>query len=679
MKWFKREKAAASEPENPAEPETAPESEREAEPESEEAVRDATEAPEEPQEDSAEAPPAKKEKKKRVVKRPGLELLRTVGLLLLMTAVLTLWCLLVGTRSYDNGFSMVGAYFTENPITLLLNFLPVFVFMAVAYVLINRAWIAWLVTSIFFLLIVFVNYFKIDLRGEPFLYDDLAIAGDGLGILGEYSLHIPKWLWFSVGVIAGGAVLLWFFARGRITRRFWWTRVATILLCIGIGAFSWSRWYTDDILYYNSLVHVQHSFNIWRDDGRSAAGGLFWSFLNSVDEAYPDRPEGYSAEAAAQTLAQYPDAEIPEDKKVNLIVTMMESFSDLSVFDSISFDADPYAEFHALQEECYHGTLVVDSIGGGTINAERSFLTGFAYRQPGYNSNTSSFVWYLRQNGYRTEGAHPGHDWFYSRQSIDRRLGFEEYVFHEGRLENYVTDDESYQGFATDAQLFAERRDAYEARDPDVPYFSFTVTYQGHSPYEKEQLPRTQYVGGLSEKADAVVNNYLSSVADTGKQIAAYVDSFRDDPEPVVLVFFGDHKPTLGEGNAYYNGMGVIGSPMTQKDRFRLYTSPYLIWANDAAKEALGTDFTGEGPTISPCYLMSEVFDCCGWTGPSWMQFQRTVRDDLPVLHFRAYMLHNGNLLTTAKTEEEKAAFAEFERIEYYVRRIKPTVPAEKQ
>ena len=616
------------------------------------------------------------EPEEKRVRSPRRETLQTLALLLLSAFLLTLWCLLVGTRSYNNGLMMIGSYFTKNPITLLLNFLPVFVFMAIAYVLTNRAWAAYLITSVFFLLFVFVNYFKIDLRGEPFVYDDLAIAGDGLGILDEYSLHIPIWLWLSLLVIIGGTVGLKFFARAKITRRFWWTRIATVLLCIGIGAFSWFQWYTDGILYHNSLVHVQKAFNIWRDDGRSAAGGLFWSFLNSVYEAYPDAPEGYTEEGAAQTLAQYPDAAIPEDKKVNLIVTMMESFTDLSVFDSVTFDVDPYAEFHALQKECYCGTLVDDSIGGGTVNAERSFLTGFAYRQPGYNSNTNSFVWYLRQNGYRVEGAHPGNEWFYSRKSIDRRLGFEEYYFNEGRLENYVTDDSSYQGYATDAQLFAERRDSYEARDPDVPYFSFTVTYQGHSPYNKAEMTGTRYVGGLDADSDRIVNNYLNSVADTGKQIAAYVDSYRDDPEPVVMVFFGDHKPTLGEENACYNAMGVISDPMTQKDRYDLYTTPYLIWANDAAKEALGTDFTGEGPTISPCYLMSVVFDCCGWTGPSWMQFQRTLRDDLPVLHFHNYMLHDGNVLTMAQTAGEKAALNEFERIEYYVRQTKPAVPA---
>ena len=614
---------------------------------------------------------------KPIVRSVRREALQTAGLLLLSAVVLLFWCLLVGASSCDKDISALGAYF-KKPIILFLNLLPIALFMAVAYVVSNRAWVSYLSASIFFLLIVFINYFKITLRGEPFVFDDLAFAGEGTGILGEYSIHIPVFLYLSLPVIVGGTLLLKRFARARITRRFWWTRIAAVLLCIAIGAFSWTQWYTDGILYYNSLVAVQHTFSIWRDDGRSAGGGMFWSFLHSVAEAYPAPPEGYTEEDAEKTLAQYPEAAIPEDKKVNLIVTMMESFSDLSVYDAVSFETDPYAQFHALQKECYHGTLVDDSIGGGTVNAERSFLTGFAYRHPDYNSNTPSFVWYLRENGYRTEGAHPGHSWFYSRKSIDRRLGFEDYLFNDGHFDAIVTEDDSYHGYATDAQLFAERRRAYEQRDESVPYFSFAVTYQGHSPYDSEKMTGTEYISGLSPEAHCVVNNYLNSVADTGKQMAAFVDSFRNDPEPVVLVFFGDHKPTLGDGNAFFIELGITSVPTTATDRFRLYSTPYLIWANDAAKQVLGKDFTGEGDTISPCYLMSEVFDCCGWTGPSWMQFQRTVRDTVPVLHFRDYMLH-GTSLTMAKTEEERSAADAFARVEYYVRREKLTVPTAEQ
>lgn len=88
---------------------------------------------------------------------------------------------------------------------------------------------------------------------------------------------------------------------------------------------------------------------------------------------------------------------------------MLESFSDLSVFGTVSdrFVQDPYADFHALQAESYTGTLISDTIGGGTINAERAFLTGYSYPQPRYRRDTESFVRYFLEQGYETEGGHP--------------------------------------------------------------------------------------------------------------------------------------------------------------------------------------------------------------------------------------------------------------------------------
>ncbi len=101
--------------------------------------------------------------------------------------------------------------------------------------------------------------------------------------------------------------------------------------------------------------------------------------------------------------------------------------------------------------------------------------------------------------------------------------------------------------------FFAERAESWEARDPSKPRFSFSVSYQGHSPYADDTLVWGEtYIPheGISDAAYYTVNNYLGSVASTGKQLAAYVDSFRDDPEPVVLVFFGDPSRRSAQATA---------------------------------------------------------------------------------------------------------------------------------
>ena len=69
--------------------------------------------------------------------------------------------------------------------------------------------------------------------------------------------------------------------------------------------------------------------------------------------------------------------------------------------------------------------------------------------------------------------------------------------------------------------------------------------------------------------------------------------------EPVVLVLFGDHKPWGNSNDAYY-GIGASFDTTTLEGFYQYYSTPYLIWANSAAKETLGRDFQGEGRRLLP-------------------------------------------------------------------------------
>ncbi len=584
----------------------------------------------------------------------------TIGLLLCSILGLHLLCQMLGTLDFSR--MRFSSYF-HAPIIFLLNLLPVALLIAFTYFATNRAWLGFLIPAVLLTVMEFVNYFKVVLRGDPFIAEVFLLIGEGAGIIGQYELHFPAWFFISLVLIIGGTVVLLRYAKGRIPKRLWWVRVLALALCVGFGAISWVCWYSDETLYEKQENH--DCFNVWHEAEYNASHGFLWSFLRSVDEVIPDAHEGYSEEAAQALLAPYTDAAIPENKRVNVVATMLESYTDLSAFGTVNFTVDPYAEFHALQDESYHGTLLSDTVGGGTINAERSFLTGYAYPQPRYRSPSSSFVRYFKANGYRTEGAHPGFDWFYSRKTVNERLGFDNYLF----MENYFNDltDEEHAPDDVFFPAMARLYDEQTAAD-DTPCFSFSVSYQNHSPYDGTQLVGEEYVPheGLSDEAYYLLNNYLSGVADTGKQVAAYVDTFRDNPEPVVLVFFGDHKPSFGAGNCYYEELGISAAEYTPEGCWSLFTTPYLIWANDAAKEVLGFDFTGEGRTISPAYLMAELFDCCGWAGPQWMQYQRSVRDALPVMQRTIFFLVDG-VLTRDMPPEREALYREYLIAEYYM------------
>ena len=599
---------------------------------------------------------------------------RRVLTALLLTAAalcLHLLCLFLGTW-YFTLYRFVS-YFSE-PEIFLLNLIPVLLLVAFFYFLTNRAWLGFLIPSLLLLVVGIVNYYMIALRGEPFVAEDILNAGAGLGILKEYELTVPIILILAVAAVIGGTVILAIFAKGRFPKNRWWLRLALLVLTVVLAGVSWQQLYSDSDRYDQLLLTNAERFNVWKDAENYASKGLVYSFLHSVDTMLPEKPDGYSEEAAQAILADYPDADIPQEKKVHLIITMLESYADLSELESIRFTADPYAEFHALQKESYCGVLYPDTIGGGTINAERAVLTGFSYPQPRYSRNTESYVRYFGAQGYATDGGHPGYEWFYGRSSVNAYLGFDEYHFYEDTYHALTTPENAYlEEYLNDSGFFEERFAAFEQRDVSKPYFSFSVTYQGHSPYADDALNGAEYVSheGISDAAYFTVNNYLNSIADTGKQVSAYVDRFRESEEPVVLVFFGDHKVTFGAGNSYYEEMGICTQEYTTEGFRNLYTTPYLIWANDAAKQALGRPFVGSGRDISPCYLMAEIFDCCGWKGSSWLQYQRSIREELPLLQSKnIYKTATGYNAELSQAQAD--ALAERRIVEYYVREQVP-------
>lgn len=596
-----------------------------------------------------------------------------VTALLLATAVLCLHllCLFLGTW-YFTVYRFVS-YFSE-PEIFLLNLLPVALLVVFFYFLTNRAWLGFLIPALFLVVVCIVNYYMIALRGEPFVAEDILNVGAGLGILKEYELTVPIFLILAIVAVIGGTVLLAIFAKGKIPKDRWWLRLAILVLTAVLAGVSWQQIYSDSGRYDQLLLSNADRFNVWKNAENYASKGLVYSFLHSVNTMLPEEPDGYSEEKAQALLADYPDADIPQEKKVNLIITMLESYSDLSQLDGIQFTQDAYSDFHALQKESYSGILYPDTIGGGTVNAERAVLTGFSYPQPRYSRNTASYVRYFSSQGYATDGGHPGYEWFYGRKSVNEHLGFDEYHFYEDTYHALTTQEHTYlEEYLDDAGFFAERYAAFAQRDAGRPYFSFSVTYQGHSPYAEDHLEGAEYVShtGISDAAYFTVNNYLNTVADTGKQIAAYVDRFRESEEPVVLVFFGDHKVTFGAGNSYYEEMGVNVQEYTAEGFCNLYTTPYLIWANDAAKQVLGKSFVGTGRDISPCYLMAEIFDCCGWKGPSWLQYQRSIRDLLPLIQSKnVYKTATG--YNAELSPQQAQVLAQRKIVEYYIREQVP-------
>ena len=573
------------------------------------------------------------------------------GLLMLGAALaLGLLCLMLAPAQY--GWELFYDYL-DHPALVALNLLPPVVLMALLYGLSGRAWLAYALTSLPVLGLAAGNAYKMFFRDDPVIAADLLLLGEAGNMAGKYQLFLFGKLAAALGCALVSALLLALLARGRPLGRFRAGIAGTALAC----AAALSPLYASDQVYQDN-ANEEH-INKWSVTQQYVSRGLLYPFLHSVKDAFPRPPEGYDQREAEGWLAQYEDAAIPEDKKVNLVGIMLEAFTDFSQFEEIQFSQDVYAVWHALEQEGYSGSLLANIFAGGTVNTERAFLTGVGDGNYDYRGDAPSYVRYLKGQGYRATGSHPSYNWFYNRQNVNAYLGFDSYRFTEDYFgpvygaDPVLNDD----GFLPDLT-----RTVLEQLEQDAPLFSFSVTYQGHGPYGDRECwwgePEDFFTNpGLDDASRYILSNYLGSVMATQRHLADMVDAFRASDEPIVLVVFGDHKPWLGNGNSVYHALGVTLDQDSREGFYNYWSTPYLIWANEAAKAAVGRDIAGEGPDIAPCFLMNVLFEQLGWTGDAYMQAADQCRAQLPVIHSHGVRLTASGELT-AQLPPEQAELA---------------------
>lgn len=551
--------------------------------------------------------------------------------------------------------------YLRHPALVALNLLPPLLLMALLYGATGRAWAAYLITALPVLGLSLGNYYKLVFRDDPVLASDLLILGEAGKMAGKYHLFLDRKLAMALlpVLVAGIALFLLVRGRPRLPVR---GGIAAAALAASLALIP--VYGSDDT--YNKNANTDH-INPWSATQQYISRGLMYPFLHSVKTAMPSPPEGYSEREAAALLAEYQDADIPEDKKVNIVGVMLEAFADFSAYEEIEFQQDVYAAYHALEAESYTGNLLTNIFAGGTVDTERAFLTGMAPSDINYRANTSSYVWYLKSQGYQTSGDHPSNSWFYNRVNINSYLGFDRYRFAEDHYTALTGEDTAW-----DYTFFPELTGSIlEQLGNDAPLFSFSVSYQGHGPYGDYACwwgEVDDYVANynLAQEERTILANYFGSVMSTQYYLSEMVDVFRAMDEPIVVVVFGDHKPWLGNSNSVYNALGIDLSRMSVDSFYNYWSTRYLIWANDAAKEVIGHDMVGEGPDVSPCFLMNVLFERLGWEGDAYMQAVEPIRQELPMVHrYGSYLTADGELTLTPTGEQAELA-RRFHSLEYY-------------
>ena len=421
--------------------------------------------------------------------------------------------------------------------------------------------------------------------------------------------------------------------------------------------------------YDTSRYDLDNSGNI---DTRSdlqvyVSQGFYYPLVKSAFRAEPDvAPGEYSRARAAELIADYSDAAIPEGKAADIFVVQLESFADFSKSKTSAVDMeDIYSQLPGIKESSVSGKLLSYYFGQDYGGAASSILTG--YTMPvGITKRSESYVRYLARQGYDCWGMHPDYPDIWGVARRNRALGFKYFGYIGDR---FSTIEQIKGKYESDWYLFGQAYTEYKQRAANgEPQFAFIQTTQNMPPYGSGKPYAAEVKGDdLSADNKAVLGDYFGGVRNTLFYLSNFLHMLSLEERPVVVLISSDNMPDLGAENYYLLG---LPDPYAQDAAFYdKYYVDYYIWANDAAKSQFGNKFSGVGPTISMNFIMQELFARCGYTGSVFMQLSQQIRKEfLFITPERMGFYGNEGQILYAKdlSFDQQTALYNYLYLEYY-------------
>lgn len=613
---------------------------------------------------------------------------RPVGLLtaillgLACSVVVTLFVLWAHPVSV---LAMLGKMLRQ-PLILFLNWLPIALLTAAFAFAFRNVFFSSALVGLIAGVMSIINRVKLTIRGEPFVPRDISRIKEAADAAGSYDMTLP---WFQIGClvvmtavfIALGVLLPLKKSEDAPKKRGALVRVMGFVLCLAVLVGAVGLVYSSTDLY-NSFETTE-PYNLSSVNNEL---GFVYYFCYHFSTYKIEKPEGFDRDEAASWETGYESA--PDAADVNVVFVMNEAFSDILNEDVFVFPEgeNPMEVYNTLAEgeNAWAGHIVVPYFAGGTADTEFDVASGMqtnllnpaapsltAFRT--VNRDLDSIFRVFGADGYTSCFMHPGQSWFYNRENVYDWFGADESFF----VEDF---DAEYKGsWVTDESVLRELVSRFEEKSAGGGLdFTYAVTIQNHMSYTAEKYgdyvcPEVETTAELSPEIQTAVNVYAEGIRDANAMLEDLTEFYSEQSEPVLLVFFGDHLPYLGDNRQGYAELGLPAASVTGgEDPFAAYTAPVLFWCNDAAAEALdfanaieALDLPADG-RISACYLGAVVLELTGRGEVSpWFAFLNEMRRELPVLHNGYYEGADGEI-TTEPTAEEAALVSRMRCWAYY-------------
>ncbi len=509
----------------------------------------------------------------------------------------------------------------------ILSFVVIYAIYILVYNLIGKVFLSMVLTSCTLVILGIVNYLKLIFRGDPLYPSDFTQITHMQSVI-PMVMDYFSWSYIFIIIVSIVACIV----AGIYMRRY----IQNVKIHLGIRALLVVG--SIFVLYaYGNFANTfmnkvfQKSgvdFVLWNQNENYASNGFVLGFISNLDTTVMEKPKNYSKEnmlQIANDIKKQYSGNIGSQKKKekpNIIFVMSESFWDPTKVTNLSFSEDPVPNLHHYIENFPGGQTISPTFGGNTANVEFEALTSYSmsllkpgsipYQQVITNKKEiPSIPTALKKEGYYTSAIHSFGRTFFKRDDVYKVLGFDKFNA-EDTMENVDIDGDYISDLAMSKEIIAELEEQKQ------PTFIHAVTMQNHFPFTEGRFGENLIeISGLeNEESKGELETYTEGLRRSDEALQYLIEQLDNLDRPTLLVFFGDHLPSLGTNKSFYKENGYITNEKTPSERLAMAQTPLLMYANfDMPNDNLGL--------VSPIHFSNLIFDYAGLNKSLFYQFYR--------------------------------------------------------
>lgn len=519
----------------------------------------------------------------------------------------------------DKYLSKLVIFIAEHPSIMLFNILIAGLIFLGALLLFRKGWLAMLLQSVLYMALSITELFKYNTNGNHLIMTDMKLFRSIKSLTSFAYIKItPRLVVYTLIVLAFIAVAFWFNPKFSLhTKRL--RRMVTGLSCLLACALVILVPTLSTPVYAFFGLDVSKAENTFILNEKFENNGFLAFFMQTGSENIANRleePEAYE-ENKDSTIAQYLD-EVTEQcdfnggVKPNVIEIMSESYADFRVFDELNISEDVYAGLDEVAAKGVSGTAIAPTYASYTVRTEFELLFGLPVKSLNdpnmpqrmlLERQQPTIPSYYKAQGYSTAYVHPFQGSFYNRRSIYSRFSFDTMIFED----DFTVPVDLYGTYIDDNTVYHQIEQMIT--DTDEPLYLHATTMQNHQPYD-QGTGNTEF------------ENYLQWVQHSSDGLADFIALLEQIDEPTVVLFIGDHFPSLRGEDGIYAQLGI-----TSENCSTLYEQKYVLWNN------FGLDVEEAQPTeaVSVFYLPYVIMQAIDMPRDSFTQSMMNEMEVTPV------------------------------------------------